>query len=144
MRRRAHRSGALYQSGREVFLGWLPVLSACQASRSNPVTDAGDRPKGADKRRNQSAGERVGRVLARFDPENEALGPSLRDPQRAEQPVEQGQAGSEIPAKMLGIAGVVDLMVCRAGEDTSQLAGECDPDVRVLQVEGAKDVGQHD
>jgi hypothetical protein len=35
-------------------------------------------------------------------------------------------------------------MVGRAGEDTSQLAGECDPDVRRLQAVGAIYVGQDD
>jgi hypothetical protein len=108
------------------------------------VTKAKDHPEGTNKRSNQSARNSVGSILARFDPKGEAFGPSEGDAQRAEQPVEHGEACAKVPAEMVGIAGVVNLMVGRAGEDTSQLAGECDPDVRMLQVVGAIYVGQDD
>jgi hypothetical protein len=108
------------------------------------VTKAGDHPKGANQGGDRAAGNGVGSVLARFDPEGKSFGPFKGDAQSAEQPVEHGEACAKVATKMVGIAGVVDLMVGRAGEDTSQLAGECDPDVQMLQVVGAIDVGQDD
>src|SRR2546421_2455005 len=89
---------------------------------------------GALHRRNRKLAQGMHVGLADLDAKRQCLGLSLRHMQRAEQPVPDREAASEVLVEVQRIVRMMDLVMRRAQEYAARHAGERNPQMRVLEV----------